>query len=85
MMMFLTRLGFGSKAVITGDVTQIDLPAGATSGLVEARDLLRGVEGITFIHFTDRDVVRHPLVQDIIRAYESRRTRRPSETEYTRA
>jgi phosphate starvation-inducible PhoH-like protein len=76
MMMFLTRLGFGSKAVITGDVTQIDLPAGATSGLVEARDLLRGVEGIAFIHFTERDVVRHPLVQDIIRAYESRRPRR---------
>jgi phosphate starvation-inducible PhoH-like protein len=82
MMMFLTRLGFGSKAVITGDVTQIDLPAGATSGLVEARDLLRGVEGIAFIHFTDRDVVRHPLVQDIIRAYESRRARR--ETEHPR-
>ena len=76
MMMFLTRLGFGSKAVITGDVTQIDLPPGAPSGLVEARDLLKGVEGIAFIHFTERDVVRHPLVQDIIRAYESRRTRR---------
>ena len=78
MMMFLTRLGFGSKAVITGDVTQIDLPPGAPSGLVEARDLLKGVEGIAFIHFTERDVVRHPLVQDIIRAYESRRTRRVS-------
>jgi phosphate starvation-inducible PhoH-like protein len=76
MMMFLTRLGFGSKAVITGDVTQIDLPPGAPSGLVEARDLLKGVEGIAFIHFTERDVVRHPLVQDIIRAYESRRPRR---------
>ncbi len=76
MMMFLTRLGFGSKAVITGDVTQIDLPAGARSGLVEARDLLQGVEGIAFVHFTERDVVRHPLVQDIIRAYESRRIRR---------
>jgi phosphate starvation-inducible protein PhoH and related proteins len=76
MMMFLTRLGFGAKAVITGDVTQIDLPAGVTSGLVEVRDLLQGIEGIGFVHFTERDVVRHPLVQDIIRAYESRRTRR---------
>ncbi len=76
MMMFLTRLGFGAKAVITGDVTQIDLPAGMTSGLVEARELLSAVEGIGFVHFTDRDVVRHPLVQDIIRAYEGRRTRR---------
>jgi phosphate starvation-inducible PhoH-like protein len=78
MMMFLTRLGFGAKAVITGDVTQIDLPAGVVSGLVEARDLLKGVEGIAFVHFTERDVVRHPLVQDIIRAYESRRSRRPA-------
>ncbi len=76
MMMFLTRLGFGSKAVITGDVTQIDLPAGVVSGLVEARELLEDVEGIDFIHFTERDVVRHPLVQNIIRAYESRRARR---------
>jgi phosphate starvation-inducible PhoH-like protein len=73
MLMFLTRLGFGAKAVITGDVTQIDLPAGVTSGLVEARQLLAGVEGIAFIHFTEKDVVRHPLVQDIIRAYEGRR------------
>jgi phosphate starvation-inducible PhoH-like protein len=77
MMMFLTRLGFGSKAVITGDVTQIDLPAGAVSGLVEARQLLEDVEEIAFIYFTERDVVRHPLVQNIIRAYESRRARRP--------
>jgi phosphate starvation-inducible PhoH-like protein len=76
MMMFLTRLGFGAKAVITGDVTQIDLPAGVLSGLVEARKLLENVEGIAFVHFTERDVVRHPLVQDIIRAYESRRGRR---------
>ncbi len=75
MLMFLTRLGFGAKAVITGDVTQIDLPAGVTSGLVEARQLLSGVEGIAFVYFTERDVVRHPLVQDIIRAYEGRRTR----------
>jgi len=75
MLMFLTRLGFGAKAVITGDVTQIDLPAGVTSGLVEARQLLAGVEGIALVHFTERDVVRHPLVQDIIRAYEGRRQR----------
>jgi phosphate starvation-inducible protein PhoH and related proteins len=75
MLMFLTRLGFGAKAVITGDTTQIDLPNGTTSGLVEACQLLSGVEGITFIHFTERDVVRHPLVQDIIRAYEAHRQR----------
>jgi phosphate starvation-inducible PhoH-like protein len=86
MMMFLTRLGFGAKAVITGDVTQIDLPPGVTSGLVEARELLDKVEGIAFIYFTERDVVRHPLVQDIIRAYESRRPRRPApEADYPHA
>jgi phosphate starvation-inducible PhoH-like protein len=71
MKMFLTRLGFGSKAVITGDVTQIDLPAGARSGLQEARQLLAGIEGIRFCYFTEIDVVRHPLVQAIIRAYET--------------
>ncbi len=76
MMMFLTRLGFGSKAVITGDVTQIDLPPGAVSGLVEVIDIMKGIEGIAFVRFNERDVVRHPLVQDIIRAYESRRPRR---------
>ncbi len=76
MMMFLTRLGFGAKAVITGDITQIDLPAGVVSGLVEARELLSRVEGIAFVYFTERDVVRHPLVQDIIKAYEGRRPRR---------
>ena len=70
MKMFLTRLGFSSKAVITGDVTQTDLPAGKTSGLIEARDLLEGIEGIKFIYFTRDDVVRHPLVQEIIDAYE---------------
>lgn len=75
MLMFLTRLGFGSKAVITGDVTQVDLPHGVLSGLVEAKELLDGIEGIAFIYFTERDVVRHPLVQDIIRAYDSRRQR----------
>jgi len=72
MKMLLTRLGFDSKAVITGDVTQIDLPSEKRSGLVEAIEILHGVEGIGFIEFTDQDVVRHPLVQSIIRAYEAR-------------
>jgi phosphate starvation-inducible PhoH-like protein len=71
MKMFLTRIGFGSKAVITGDVTQIDLPTGRRSGLVEAERVLSGVEGIEFVYFTDKDVVRHRLVQMIIRAYEN--------------
>jgi phosphate starvation-inducible PhoH-like protein len=70
MKMFLTRLGFGSKAVITGDVTQTDLPQGKTSGLIQARSLLAGVKGIKFVYFTRDDVVRHPLVQAIIDAYE---------------
>jgi phosphate starvation-inducible PhoH-like protein len=70
MKMFLTRLGFNSKAVITGDVTQIDLPAGRRSGLVEAVEVVGKVTGISFIYFTERDVVRHSLVQRIIRAYE---------------
>ncbi|MEP7050103.1 MAG: PhoH family protein [Pseudomonadota bacterium] len=72
MRMFLTRLGFGSKAVVTGDITQTDLPSGARSGLREARELLTGVEGISFCRFTDVDVVRHPLVQKIVVAYEQR-------------
>jgi phosphate starvation-inducible PhoH-like protein len=71
MKMFLTRLGFGSKAVITGDVTQIDLPTGRTSGLVEALKVVGRIEGIAFIHFDDKDVVRHQLVQQIVKAYES--------------
>jgi len=70
MKMFLTRLGYSSRAVITGDVTQIDLPEGTRSGLVEARELLSHIEGIAFVTFTDQDVVRHPLVQEIIKAYE---------------
>lgn len=70
MKMFLTRLGFGSRAVITGDITQIDLPAGRLSGLVQATDVLKGVEGICFNPFTDRDVVRHPIVQLIVKAYD---------------
>src|SRR4029450_4140544 len=71
MMMFLTRLGFGAKAVITGDITQIDLPAGRTSGLVEAMKVVSSIDGISFIYFDDRDVVRHKLVQQIVKAYEA--------------
>jgi phosphate starvation-inducible PhoH-like protein len=71
MKMFLTRLGFGSKAVVTGDVTQIDLPHGKVSGLVEALKVVDGIEGIATIAFDDRDVVRHALVQQIVKAYES--------------
>src|SRR5437667_6209790 len=71
MKMFLTRLGFGAKAVITGDITQIDLPAGRTSGLVEAMKVVSKIEGISFVFFDDRDVVRHKLVQQIVKAYES--------------
>ena len=71
MKMFLTRIGFNSKAVITGDITQIDLPAAKTSGLVEANQILRDIEGIGFVFFSNTDVVRHRLVQDIIRAYEA--------------
>src|SRR3954467_6658552 len=71
MKMFLTRLGFGSKAVITGDVTQIDLPTGRTSGLVEAMKVIGKVDGIAFVHFDDKDVVRHSLVQQIVKAYEA--------------
>ncbi len=71
MKMFLTRLGFSSKAVITGDITQTDLPEDKVSGLKEAQMILNNVEGIKFIHFTEKDVVRHPLVQKIITAYEN--------------
>ncbi len=74
MKMFLTRLGYSSKAVITGDITQIDLPEGVRSGLVEAKDILSHIEGISFVMFTDQDVVRHPLVQEIIKAYEMKTT-----------
>jgi phosphate starvation-inducible PhoH-like protein len=70
MKMVLTRQGFNSKMVVTGDPTQIDLPSGRRSGLVEAQDVLRGVEGISFVHFDDKDVVRHALVQRIVKAYE---------------
>ncbi len=70
MKMFLTRIGFSSKAVITGDVTQVDLPASRTSGLIEAQNILQNIKGIEFVFFSKKDVVRHRLVQEIIRAYE---------------
>ncbi len=70
MKMFLTRLGFGSKAVVTGDVTQVDLPSGKVSGLRHVEAILEGVEGIAFVRLSPRDVIRHPIVQKIVRAYE---------------
>jgi phosphate starvation-inducible PhoH-like protein len=70
MKMFLTRLGFGSKAVVTGDITQIDLPASRTSGLIEAMKVVSHIDGISFVYFDERDVVRHKLVQQIVKAYE---------------
>ena len=73
MKMFLTRIGFGSNAVVTGDVTQIDLPPGKTSGLVESAEILADIPGIAFLHFDPTDVVRHPLVQSIIRAYDRKK------------
>ncbi|HEX5317223.1 MAG TPA: PhoH family protein, partial [Candidatus Kapabacteria bacterium] len=75
MKMFVTRLGFNSKAVITGDVTQIDLPNARRSGLVEAMDVLKKVDGLAFVHFDEEDVVRHHLVQRIIRAYDEHKSR----------
>ncbi|MBI3754745.1 MAG: PhoH family protein [Deltaproteobacteria bacterium] len=80
MKMFLTRLGFSSRAVITGDITQIDLPLAKPSGLVEAQKILQGIEGIGFASFTEKDVVRHPLVQEVIKAYEGK-GRKKEETE----
>ena len=77
MKMFLTRLGFGAKSVITGDITQIDLPAGKVSGLKEAMRILSGVEAIRFIRFDHRDVVRHPIVQAIVNAYDTFESGRP--------
>jgi phosphate starvation-inducible PhoH-like protein len=70
MKMYLTRLGFNSKTVITGDITQVDLPQGKTSGLIEVTRILTGIEGIRFVHFSEKDVVRHRLVQEIVKAYE---------------
>ncbi|BDG61408.1 PhoH family protein [Caldinitratiruptor microaerophilus] len=81
MKMFLTRLGFGSKAVVTGDITQVDLPPGARSGLVEVRHVLAGVPGIAFVYLTEKDVVRHELVQRIIAAYERYERQEPRRDE----
>jgi len=75
MKMFVTRLGFNSKAVITGDITQIDLPNARRSGLLEAIDILKSVEGLNFVYFDEGDVVRHHLVQRIIRAYDEHKTK----------
>jgi phosphate starvation-inducible PhoH-like protein len=71
MKMFLTRLGFGSKTVITGDITQVDLPTGRQSGLIEVQGILKRIDGIKFVYLSEEDVVRHELVQQIVRAYES--------------
>ena len=73
--MFLTRLGFSSKAVITGDITQTDLPDGKISGLIEAKETLKRIKGIQFVYFSREDVIRHPLVQEIIDAYEKMGTK----------
>lgn len=78
MKMYLTRLGYNSKTVITGDITQIDLPPGKISGLVEVSKILESIEGISFVYFSEKDVVRHKLVQEIVRAYE-KHEKRPSE------
>jgi phosphate starvation-inducible PhoH-like protein len=75
MKMFVTRMGFNSKCVITGDITQIDLPNARRSGLIEAMDVLRGVDGIAFMYFDESDVVRHQLVQRIVRAYDEFKSR----------
>ncbi len=81
MKMFLTRLGFDSRAVVTGDITQTDLPTGTNSGLVDAQSVLSDVDGITFIHFSKEDVVRHELVQQIVEAYEERDAQRLRKTD----
>jgi phosphate starvation-inducible PhoH-like protein len=78
MMMFLTRLGFGSRAVVTGDITQIDLPPERVSGLVEVQSILGRIEGIKFVYFSELDVVRHNLVQQIVKAYEEYHKSQPS-------
>lgn len=78
MKMFLTRIGFGSRAIVTGDITQIDLPEGKKSGLKEVMRVLKGIDGISFCMLTEKDVVRHPLVQAIVKAYERDEARKPS-------
>lgn len=84
MKMYLTRLGFSSKTVITGDTSQIDLPSGKASGLIEIENVLKNIEGIRFVYFTERDVVRHRLVQEIVKAYE-RHEKRNSDSTKTEA
>src|SRR5258707_8618775 len=78
MKMFLSRLGFNSKMVITGDVTQVDLPASRPSGLIEIQHVLHGIEGIQFVYFDHRDVVRHDLVSAIVRAYDRAKPAQPA-------
>jgi phosphate starvation-inducible PhoH-like protein len=82
--MFLTRIGFNSKAVITGDITQIDLPTEKTSGLIQAKNILRGIEGLKFVFFSKIDVVRHRLVQDIIDAYEQLDDKKENDKTYSK-
>ena len=84
MKMFLTRIGFGSRCVVTGDVSQVDLPAGSVSGLVDAEQVLRGVPGIAFTHFNASDVVRHPLVARIVQAYDRAQIKAPRPSAATR-
>ena len=88
MKMFLTRLGMGSKMIITGDFTQIDLPRGVTSGLRDALDKLHGLKSISFIHFEKTDIVRHPLVSEIVAVYDAKDDKTPSsdksQTNHTR-
>jgi phosphate starvation-inducible PhoH-like protein len=81
MKMFLTRLGYGSKAVVTGDVTQVDLPSGRASGLLEVQKVLKGIDGIAFCFFSEVDVVRHPLVQEVVKAYEAYESERKARGE----
>jgi phosphate starvation-inducible PhoH-like protein len=82
MKMFLTRIGFGTTAVITGDPTQIDLPRGMASGLRHAIEVLDNVNGISFTHFTSKDVVRHPIVQRIVEAYEAFEQQQPPKQDH---
>jgi phosphate starvation-inducible PhoH-like protein len=80
MKMFLTRVGFGSKVIITGDMTQVDLPSKQSSGLRQASDILKGIDGIGFAFFSAKDVVRHPLVQKVVEAYERFEKTKTNET-----
>lgn len=82
--MFLTRIGFGSRAIVTGDITQIDLPDGKKSGLKEAAKILKNIEDIDFCYLSEKDVVRHPLVQKIIKAYDRAEQERQRKASYQR-